>query len=190
MPRRIAVTCATTAPLLRLFAMMGGNFPLLVAGFMLLGLICGGTCSMSAMVGFLLRPEYYGINCTIATCQMIPAAIVGYQILALSQMGSGSHLPAPSGSSSAWPSRPAIVSLFIKPRRARSRRRRRSAMLPLYMMYCCKTATASTWYTGAMGKRISASIMRRVLAIGGMGAALVFLWCRPVTQRRARLRWR
>ena len=33
------------------FAMMGGNFPLLVAGFMLLGLMYGGNmCSMSAMV--------------------------------------------------------------------------------------------------------------------------------------------
>ena len=72
------------------FAMMGGNFPLLVAEFMLLGLMYGGNmCSMSAMVGTFFGPKYYGINYAIATCQMIPAAIVGPQILALSQMGSG-----------------------------------------------------------------------------------------------------
>ena len=77
------------------FAMMGGNFPLLVAGFMLLGLMYGGNmCSMSAMVGTFFGPKYYGINYAIATCQMIPAAIVGPQILALSQMGSGSYLGA------------------------------------------------------------------------------------------------
>ena len=77
------------------FAMMGGNFPLLVAGFMLLGLMYGGNmCSMSAMVGTFFGPKYYGINYAIATCQMSPAAIVGPQILALSQMGSGSYLGA------------------------------------------------------------------------------------------------
>ena len=77
------------------FAMMGGNFLLLVAGFMLLGLMYGGNmCSMSAMVGTFFGPKYYGINYAIATCQMIPAAIVGPQILALSQMGSGSYLGA------------------------------------------------------------------------------------------------
>lgn len=77
------------------FAMMGGNFPLLVAGFMLLGFMYGANmCSMSAMVGTFFGPKYYGINYAIATCQMIPAAIVGPQILALSQMGSGSYLGA------------------------------------------------------------------------------------------------
>lgn len=97
------------------FAMMGGNFPLLVAGFMLLGLMYGGNmCSMSAMVGTFFGPKYYGINYAIATCQMIPAAIVGPQILALSQMGSGSYLGA------FWvffavAIAALIVSLFIKP---------------------------------------------------------------------------
>ena len=97
------------------FAMMGGNFPLLVAGFMLLGLMYGGNmCSMSAMVGSFFGPKYYGINYAIATCQMIPAAIVGPQILALSQMGSGSYLGA------FWvffavAIAALIVSLFIKP---------------------------------------------------------------------------
>ena len=43
--------------------------------------------AMSAMVGTFFGPKYYGINYAIATCQMIPAAIVGPQILALSQMG-------------------------------------------------------------------------------------------------------
>lgn len=97
------------------FAMMGGNFLLLVAGFMLLGLMYGGNmCSMSAMVGTFFGPKYYGINYAIATCQMIPAAIVGPQILALSQMGSGSYLGA------FWvffavAIAALIVSLFIKP---------------------------------------------------------------------------
>lgn len=97
------------------FAMMGSNFPLLVAGFMLLGLMYGGNmCSMSAMVGTFFGPKYYGINYAIATCQMIPAAIVGPQILALSQMGSGSYLGA------FWvffgvAIAALIVSLFIKP---------------------------------------------------------------------------
>lgn len=77
------------------FAMMGGNFPLLVVGFVLLGFMYGANmCSMSAMVGTFFGPKYYGINYAIATCQMIPAAIVGPQILALSQMGSGSYLGA------------------------------------------------------------------------------------------------
>ncbi len=77
------------------FAMTSGNFPLLVVGFMLLGLMYGGNmCSMSAMVGTFFGPKYYGINYALATCQMIPAAIVGPQILALSQMGSGSYLGA------------------------------------------------------------------------------------------------
>ena len=81
--------------LLCAFAMMGGNFPLLVAGFMLLGFMYGANmCSMSTMVGTFFGPKYYGINYAIATCQMIPAAIIGPQILALSQMGSGSYLGA------------------------------------------------------------------------------------------------
>lgn len=100
------------------FAMMGGNFPLLVAGFMLLGLMYGGNmCSMSAMVGTFFGPKYYGINYAIATCQMIPAAIVGPQILALSQMGSGSYLGA------FWvffgvAIAALVISLFIKPPKA------------------------------------------------------------------------
>lgn len=77
------------------FAMIGSNFPLLVIGFVLLGLMYGANmCSMSAMVGTFFGPKYYGINYAIATCQMIPAAIIGPQILALSQMGSGSYLGA------------------------------------------------------------------------------------------------
>lgn len=76
-------------------ATMGGNFPLLVAGFMLLGLAYGANmCSMSAMASTFFGSRYYGINYAIATCQMIPAAIIGPQILAISQMGSGSYLGA------------------------------------------------------------------------------------------------
>ena len=77
------------------FAMMSGAFSLLVVGFALMDFMYGGNmCSMSAMVGTFFGPKYYGINYAIATCQMIPAAIVGPQILALSQMGSGSYLGA------------------------------------------------------------------------------------------------
>lgn len=76
-------------------AMMGGNFPLLVAGFMLLGLAYGANmCSMSAMASTFFGSKYYGINYAIATCQMIPAAIIGPQILAFSEMSSGSYLGA------------------------------------------------------------------------------------------------
>lgn len=77
------------------FAMTNGAFELLVAGFMLLGFMYGGNmCSMSAMASTFFGTKYYGINYAIATCQMIPAAIIGPQILALSQMGSGSYLSA------------------------------------------------------------------------------------------------
>ena len=100
------------------FAMMGSNFPLLVAGFMLLGLMYGGNmCSMSAMVGTFFGPKYYGINYAIATCQMIPAAIVGPQILALSQMGSIGPPRGPGGE----PERPSPLAIG-PPTRARPRR--------------------------------------------------------------------
>lgn len=76
-------------------ATMIGSFPLLVVGFVLLGFMYGGNMSaMSAMVGTFYGTRYFGINYAIATCQMIPAAIIGPQILAVTQMGSGSYLQA------------------------------------------------------------------------------------------------
>ena len=60
------------------FAMMSGAFTLLVVGFALMGFMYGGNmCSMSAMAASFFRPKYYGINYAIATCQMIPAAMIG-----------------------------------------------------------------------------------------------------------------
>lgn len=76
-------------------AEMTGVFPLLVVGFMLLGFMYGGNMSsMSAMCGTFYGAKYYGINYAVATCQMIPAAIIGPQILAFTQMHSGSYLMA------------------------------------------------------------------------------------------------
>lgn len=76
-------------------ATMMGSFPLLVVGFVLLGLMYGAAmCTMSTMVGTFYGTRYFGINYAIATCQMIPAAIIGPQVLAWAQMGSGSYLMA------------------------------------------------------------------------------------------------
>lgn len=76
-------------------ATMMGSFPLLVVGFVLLGLMYGAAmCTMSTMVGTFYGPRYFGINYAIATCQMIPAAVIGPQVLAWAQMGSGSYLTA------------------------------------------------------------------------------------------------
>ena len=97
------------------FAMMNRAFPLLVVGFALMGFMYGGNmCSMSAMAASFFGPKYYGINYTIATCQMIPAAIIGPQILAMSQVGSGSYLGA-FWAFGAIAVASLVVSLFIKP---------------------------------------------------------------------------
>ncbi len=97
------------------FAMMNRAFPLLVVGFALMGFMYGGNmCSMSAMAASFFGPKYYGINYTIATCQMIPAAIIGPQILAMSQVGSGSYLGA-FWAFGAIAVASLAVSLFIRP---------------------------------------------------------------------------
>lgn len=76
-------------------AVANGNFPLLVVGFVLLGLMFGGTMSStSAVVGTFFGTKYFGINYAIMCCQMIPAAFVGPMILAMAQTGSGSYGPA------------------------------------------------------------------------------------------------
>lgn len=105
------------------FAMMNGVFPLLVAGFALLGFMYGGNmCSMSAMAASFFGPKYYGINYAIATCQMIPAAIIGPQILAMSQVGSGSYLGA-FWVFGAIAVASLAVSFFIKPPEVEGQRR-------------------------------------------------------------------
>ena len=76
-------------------AVANGNFPLLVVGFVLLGLMFGGTMSStSAVVGTFFGTKHFGINYAIMCCQMIPAAFVGPMILAMAQTGSGSYGPA------------------------------------------------------------------------------------------------
>lgn len=77
------------------FAMRSGNFALLIAGFVLLGLMFGGTMSTtSASVGTFFGTKYFGINYAIMCCQMIPAAFIGPTLLAITQTGAGSYQPA------------------------------------------------------------------------------------------------
>ena len=72
-----------------------GNFPLMVVGFILLGLMFGGTMSTtSAVVGTFFGTKYFGINYAIMCCQMIPAAFIGPTLLAIAQTSSGSYGPA------------------------------------------------------------------------------------------------
>ena len=76
-------------------AVNSGNFPLMVAGFILLGLMFGGTMSAtSAVVGSFFGTRHFGINYAIMCCQMIPAAVVGPTLLAVTQVGAGSYGPA------------------------------------------------------------------------------------------------
>ncbi|MBQ9068512.1 MAG: MFS transporter [Eggerthellaceae bacterium] len=81
--------------LLCAFATANGSFPMMVAGFILLGLMFGGTMSTtSAVVGTFYGTKYFGINYAIMCCQMIPAAIIGPMLLAITQTGSGSYQSA------------------------------------------------------------------------------------------------
>ena len=76
-------------------AMGSANFPLLVVGFVLLGLMFGGTMSAtSAVVGTFFGTKHFGINYAIMCCQMIPAAVIGPTLLAVTQTGAGSYGPA------------------------------------------------------------------------------------------------
>ena len=115
------------------FAMMSGAFPLLVVGFALMGFMYGGNmCSMSAMAASFFRPKYYGINYAIATCQMIPAAMIGPQILAMSQVGSGSYLGA-FWAFGAIAVASLAVSLFIKPPKVRAQPVEQWAVGPTFL---------------------------------------------------------
>jgi len=76
-------------------AIGSSSFPLLVVGFVLLGLMFGGTMSAtSAVVGTFFGTKYFGINYAIMCCQMIPAAVIGPTLLAITQTGAGSYGPA------------------------------------------------------------------------------------------------
>jgi len=68
------------------------SFVLLIIGFVLLGLMFGGTMSCtSAVVGTFFGTKHFGISYAIMCCQMIPAAFIGPTLLALTQTGSGSY---------------------------------------------------------------------------------------------------
>lgn len=72
-----------------------GNFPLLVAGFVLLGLMYGGNMSAtSTIAGTFFGTKHFAINYAVLCCQMIPAAVIGPTLLAAMQTGSGSYLSA------------------------------------------------------------------------------------------------
>lgn len=74
------------------FALKVGIFPLLVVGFVLLGLMFGGTMSAtSAVVGTFFGTKHFGINYAVMCAQMIPAAFVGPTLLAITQTQSGSY---------------------------------------------------------------------------------------------------
>ena len=76
-------------------AVGASNFVLLVVGFILLGLTFGGVMSAtSAVCGTFFGTKHFGINYAIMCCQMIPAAIIGPTLLAVTQTGSGSYGPA------------------------------------------------------------------------------------------------
>lgn len=76
-------------------AVKAASFPLLVVGFVLLGLTFGGTMSAtSAVCGTFFGTKHFGINYALMCCQMIPAAIIGPTLLAATQSGSGSYGPA------------------------------------------------------------------------------------------------
>ena len=56
-------------------AVMLSSFPLIVAGFMLLGLVYGGNmASMAVISSSFFGPKYFGINYAVATLQMIASA--------------------------------------------------------------------------------------------------------------------
>ncbi len=76
-------------------AMTFGSFPLIVVGFMLLGLAYGGNMSsMAAMSSGFFGTKHFGMNYAVATLQMIPAAFIGPMLLASFQQGSGSYTSA------------------------------------------------------------------------------------------------
>lgn len=115
------------------FAMMSGAFSLFVVGFALMGFMYGGNmCSMSAMAASFFGSKYYGINYAIATCQMIPAAMIGPQILAMSQVGSGSYLGA-LWAFGAIAVASLAVSLFIKPPKVRAQPVEQWAVGPTFL---------------------------------------------------------
>lgn len=76
-------------------AMAWASFPLIVAGFMLLGLVYGGNmASMATVSSGFFGPKYFGMNYAVITLQMIASASAGPFILASVQTSTGSYGPA------------------------------------------------------------------------------------------------
>lgn len=76
-------------------AVMLSSFPLIVAGFTLLGLVYGGNmASMAVISSSFFGPKYFGINYAVATLQMIASASAGPLVLATLQTSTGSYGPA------------------------------------------------------------------------------------------------
>ena len=76
-------------------AIMLSSFPLIVAGFMLLGLVYGGNMATMAVVSSsFFGPKFFGINYAVATLQMIASASAGPLVLATLQTSTGSYGPA------------------------------------------------------------------------------------------------
>lgn len=76
-------------------AVAWGSFPMIVAGFMMLGLVYGGNmASMATVSSGFFGPKHFGMNYAVITLQMIASASAGPLILASVQTSSGSYGPA------------------------------------------------------------------------------------------------
>ena len=92
----IWISCAfVVGILLCSFAMQGSSFPLIVVGFIVLGLMYGSAmATMPAMMGTFFGQKHFAMNYAIITFQMIPAAVIGPSLLAAVQTSSGSYVQA------------------------------------------------------------------------------------------------
>ena len=69
------------------------SFPLIVVGFVLLGLAYGGSMSScSAMIGSFFGTKHYSLNYGIASCNLIVASLIGPTILSALLDSSGGYL--------------------------------------------------------------------------------------------------
>lgn len=68
------------------------SFPLIVAGFVMLGLAYGGSMSScSAMIGSFFGTKHYSLNYGIASCNLIVASLIGPTILSALLESSGGY---------------------------------------------------------------------------------------------------
>ena len=76
-------------------AVVTSSLPLIVAGFVLLGLAYGGSISSSsAVTGSFFGPKNYSMNYACITCQMIVASAIGPTIAGAFKTATGSYLGA------------------------------------------------------------------------------------------------